>query len=110
MRLMQDYAAALAYCDSQIGAAGIEPPAEINGVKQAPLQGVSMVYSFDHPEAPFTHHSQYFEMLGNRAFYEDGWIAPLVRRLGTVCGSRAPGVRLQGERSATLRPKTRRKN
>jgi len=56
-------------------AAGIKPPAEIDGVKQSPLQGVSMVYTFDHPEAPSTHHSQYFEMLGNRAFYEDGWIA-----------------------------------
>lgn len=53
----------------------IRPPAVVHGVPQKPLEGVSMVYTFDHPDAPSTHKSQYFEMLGNRAFYEDGWIA-----------------------------------
>lgn len=54
---------------------GIKPPAVVDGVKQMPLDGVSMAYSFEHPNAPSTHHSQYFEMLGNRAFYKDGWLA-----------------------------------
>jgi len=34
-----------------------------------------MVYTFDHPDVPSAHHEQYFEMLGNRSYYEDGWIA-----------------------------------
>jgi arylsulfatase len=56
-------------------AAGITPPASVHGVAQQPIEGVSMAYTFDHPDAPSTHTSQYFEMLGNRAFYKDGWIA-----------------------------------
>ncbi len=56
-------------------AARITPPSTVHGVAQKPLEGVSMVYPFDHPDAPSTHTSQYFEMLGNRAFYKDGWIA-----------------------------------
>jgi arylsulfatase len=56
-------------------AAGINPPRALDGVEQQPLDGVSMVYTFDHPDAPSTHHEQYFEMLGNRSYYKDGWIA-----------------------------------
>ena len=56
-------------------AAGIVPASEIDGVKQQPIDGVSMVYSFDHPKAVSTHREQYFEMLGNRSYYKDGWIA-----------------------------------
>lgn len=56
-------------------AAHIKPPKTVDGVKQMPLQGVSMLYTFDHPNAPSTHHEQYFEMLGNRAFYKNGWMA-----------------------------------
>jgi arylsulfatase len=47
----------------------------MDGVEQQPIDGVSMVYTFDHPDAPSTHHEQYFEMLGNRAYYKDGWMA-----------------------------------
>ncbi|HTJ62886.1 MAG TPA: arylsulfatase [Alphaproteobacteria bacterium] len=56
-------------------AAHIVPPAAVHGEKQQPLQGVSMLYSITNPDAPSTHRSQYFEMLGNAAFYQDGWIA-----------------------------------
>ncbi len=56
-------------------AVGISPPQVVDGCEQQPLDGVSMVYTFDHPDAPSTHHEQYFEMLGNRAYYKDGWIA-----------------------------------
>jgi arylsulfatase len=48
---------------------------EVNGVKQKPIEGVSMVYSFDDPKATGSRHVQYFEMFGNRALYKDGWIA-----------------------------------
>jgi arylsulfatase A-like enzyme len=55
--------------------AGIQFPDAVNGVKQIPLEGASMVYSFDHPDAPSPHKVQYFEMLGSRGIYRDGWWA-----------------------------------
>lgn len=56
-------------------AAGIPEPTEVNGVKQKPIEGVSMVYSFDNAGAEGARKVQYFEMLGNRALYKDGWMA-----------------------------------
>ena len=56
-------------------AAGIPEPTEVNGVPQKPIEGVSMVYSFDDANAPGRRNVQYFELLGNRALYQDGWIA-----------------------------------
>jgi arylsulfatase len=56
-------------------AVGITPPAMLNGVPQKPIEGVSMVYTFDDAKAPSTRTTQYFEMLGNRALYHDGWMA-----------------------------------
>ncbi len=55
----------------------IPEPTMIDGVAQKPIEGVSMAYTFDreHADAPSTHLTQYFEMLGNRAIYRDGWIA-----------------------------------
>ncbi len=59
-------------------AAHITPPKEVDGVKQQPIDGTSMVYTFDHPDAPTRHREQYFEMLGNRAYYKDGWMASTI--------------------------------
>jgi arylsulfatase A-like enzyme len=56
-------------------AVGVEAPSVLNGVPQKPIEGVSMVYSFDDPQAPSRHRTQYFEMAGNRAIYDDGWVA-----------------------------------
>jgi arylsulfatase len=56
-------------------AAGIKFPDSVDGVKQEPLAGTSLVYTFDRPDAPSTHHVQYFEMVGNRGIYRDGWWA-----------------------------------
>jgi len=58
-------------------AAGIQAPEEVNGIKQKPIEGVSMAYTFDsaNANAPSKRDTQYFEMLGNRAIYHDGWIA-----------------------------------
>jgi arylsulfatase A-like enzyme len=56
-------------------AAGIPEPVEVNGVWQKPIEGVSMMYSFDDPKAKSRRGTQYFEMFGNRALYHDGWIA-----------------------------------
>ncbi len=55
--------------------AGIPEPTEVNGVKQKPIEGVSMVYSFDKADAKGTRKVQYFELLGNRGIYKDGWMA-----------------------------------
>jgi arylsulfatase len=54
---------------------GIEPPASIRGVTQAPLHGVSFRYSFDDAAAPTRRRTQYYEMLGHRAIDHDGWRA-----------------------------------
>jgi arylsulfatase A-like enzyme len=56
---------------------GIKAPDEVNGIKQKPIEGVSMVYTFDksNADAPTKHDTQYFEMVGNRAIYHDGWVA-----------------------------------
>ncbi|HSZ59440.1 MAG TPA: arylsulfatase [Tepidisphaeraceae bacterium] len=56
-------------------AVGVQSPSVLNGVPQKPVEGVSMVYTFDHPEAPSRHRTQYFEMFCNRALYNDGWVA-----------------------------------
>ena len=56
---------------------GIPAPDTIKGIKQRPIEGVSMVYTWDkkNADAPTRHTTQYFEMLGNRAIYKDGWMA-----------------------------------
>lgn len=53
----------------------IPAPTEVNGIKQKPIEGVSMMYSFEDEAAEDTRTTQYFEMLTNRAIYHDGWIA-----------------------------------
>jgi len=55
--------------------AGIKLPDDVDGVKQIPLEGKSLVYTFDHPDAPTRHTLQYFTTSGNRAIYKDGWWA-----------------------------------
>jgi arylsulfatase len=56
---------------------GIEAPEWVNGIKQRPIEGVSMAYTFDktNAHAASKRETQYFEMFGNRAIYHDGWIA-----------------------------------
>ncbi len=58
-------------------AAGIPQPAMVDGVAQKPIEGVSMVYTWDkaNAAAPSRRATQYFEMFGNRAIYNEGWIA-----------------------------------
>ncbi len=55
----------------------IKAPKTVDGIKQAPIEGVSMMYTFDkaNADAPSRHHTQYFEMMGDHAIYNDGWIA-----------------------------------
>ena len=58
-------------------ATGIPAPDTINGIKQRPMDGVSMAYTWDkaNANAPTRRTTQYFEMLGNRAIYHEGWVA-----------------------------------
>jgi len=54
---------------------GIEPPAVLDGVEQAPIEGVSFAAALTDADAPNAHVTQYYEMLGSRALYHDGWKA-----------------------------------
>ncbi len=58
-------------------ATGIQAPDVVDGIPQKPIEGVSMMYTFDakNAKAPSTRKTQYFEMLGDHAIYHDGWIA-----------------------------------
>jgi len=56
-------------------AAGVRAPTIVDGVRQQPVDGVSLLYSLDHPGAPARHNTQYYEMSGDRAIYHDGWLA-----------------------------------
>ncbi len=59
---------------------------EVDGVKQMPLDGKSLVYSFNEPAASSTRTQQYYEQIGNRAMYKDGWKAV------TIHGNRMPWI------------------
>ena len=61
-------------------AAGLPEPKSVHGTPQTPIEGVSMVYTFADPKAPSRHTTQYFEIFGNRAIYNDGWLAGTVHR------------------------------
>ena len=58
-------------------ATGIQAPDSVDGIPQKPIEGASMMYTFDarNASAPSRHHVQYFEMMGDHAIYHDGWIA-----------------------------------
>jgi arylsulfatase A-like enzyme len=71
-------------------AIGIPVPKIVNGVEQQPIQGVSMVYTWDSADAPSTHSTQYFEIFGNRGIYSDGWFAGTVHRAPWEYGPRHP--------------------
>jgi len=62
-------------------ATNLPPSKEINGVAQKPLDGVSMLYAAKDKDAADRHNTQYFEMFGNRAIYDNGWLARVVHRV-----------------------------
>ncbi len=61
-------------------AASLPEPNEVDGVAQQPIEGTSMMYSFNNAEAPDQRVTQYFEMLGNRGIYHQGWMAVTCHR------------------------------
>ena len=56
-------------------AAGLPEPEAVGGVEQQPIEGTSLRYTFDDADAPDRHTTQYFEMIGNRGIYHEGWTA-----------------------------------
>ncbi|HQZ66031.1 MAG TPA: sulfatase-like hydrolase/transferase, partial [Planctomycetaceae bacterium] len=63
-----------------LDAVGLPQPRIVNGVGQRPMEGVSMIYTFDNPKAADRHLVQYFEIFGNRGVYYDGWFAGTLHR------------------------------
>ncbi len=76
-------------------AAGIEWPDSVNGIKQNPIDGVSMQYLFDSPSEKSHRQTQDFEILGNRAIYHEGWIASCFH--GRLPWSRLQGLEFDGD-------------
>ncbi len=71
----EQYAHAIDMVPTVLDVLGIEPPATIRGVPQSPLHGVSLARTFDDAAAPSGRTTQYFEMMGHRSIYHDGWRA-----------------------------------
>jgi len=71
-------------------AAGLPEPKSVNGTVQTPIEGVSMLYSFNDAKAADRHKTQYFEIFGNRAIYSDGWLAGTIHRAAWEFQPRRP--------------------
>ena len=63
-----------------LAAAALPEPKAVDGTPQIPIQGVSMLYAFNDAKAKDRHLTQYFEIAGNRAIYNDGWLAGTIHR------------------------------
>jgi arylsulfatase len=59
---------------------GVPAPKVVNGIEQDPIEGTSLVYSFNDKDAEEQHNVQYFEMFGNRAIYSEGWLARVIHK------------------------------
>jgi arylsulfatase len=71
-------------------AAKVPAPRMVNGIEQRPMEGVAMNYSFDDAKAPDTRKTQYFEMIGNRGIYHDGWFAGTIHKAPWEAAPRRP--------------------
>jgi arylsulfatase len=69
------YAHAIDMVPTVLEAVGIEAPASIKGVTQSPIEGFSFAHTFNNAQAQTNHITQYFEMMGHRSIYHDGWRA-----------------------------------
>ena len=73
-----------------LDAAKLPEPKVVNGTAQTPIEGVSMLSTFSNPKAEDTHLTQYFEIFGNRAIYDRGWLAGTVHRAAWELKPRRP--------------------
>ena len=71
-------------------AATLPEPTVVNGTPQLPIEGTSMLYTFNDADAPDRHTTQYFEIFGNRAIYRDGWLARTIHYAPWNTGKRQP--------------------
>jgi arylsulfatase len=69
---------------------GVPAPRTVYGIEQRPMEGVSLKYTFDNAAAPDTRTTQYFEMAGNRAIYQDGWFAGTIHKAPWEANPRRP--------------------
>lgn len=69
------YAHAIDMVPTVLDCLGLEPPLEIRGVTQSPIEGVSFRHTFNDGSVESRHRTQYFEMFSSRAIYHDGWRA-----------------------------------
>jgi arylsulfatase A-like enzyme len=80
------YAHAIDVLPTLLDLVGIEAPERIDGVEQSPIEGASFASVLRASNAAPTRHTQYFEMLGSRAIYHDGWKAVTFKPLGAMYG------------------------
>ena len=80
-------------------AAKLPEPKVVDGTPQIPMEGVSLMYSFEDSKARERHTTQYFEIAGNRAIYNDGWYARTIHRAPWEYQPRASLDRMPGNYS-----------
>jgi len=105
----QQYVHAVDVMPTLLELIGIDPPETINGVGQRPIEGVSFAPTLWDPRDPGRHTTQYYEMLGSRAMYHDGWKAVVFRPLPSSSTPRRtiPSVRSRTTTgSSTTWPRT----
>jgi arylsulfatase A-like enzyme len=94
------YTHAIDMLPTVLDALGIEPPTSIKGVTQSPIEGLSFAQTFEDAEAQSQRNTQYFEMMGHRSIYHDGWRAvcpwpgPSFTEAGAFFGTPIPAEKL----------------
>ena len=94
------YAHAIDMAPTVLDALGIEPPTSIKGVTQSAIEGVSFAHTFSDAKIDSRRHTQYFEMMGHRSIYHDGWRAvcpwpgPSFTEAGAFFGTPIPAAKL----------------
>ncbi len=94
------YAHAIDMAPTVLDILGVEPPASIKGVTQSPIEGVNFAHSFKDPQVDSRRHTQYFEMMGHRSIYHNGWRAvcpwpgPSFKEAGAFFGEPIPAEKL----------------
>jgi arylsulfatase A-like enzyme len=94
------YTHAIDMVPTVLEALGLEAPTSIKGVTQSPIEGLSFAHTFDDSSAHSNRHTQYFEMMGHRSIYHDGWRAvcpwpgPSFTEAGAFFGTPIPAEKL----------------
>ncbi len=73
--IRNQYAHAIDMVPTVLESLAVDPPDDVRGVAQSPIEGVSLAHTFNDGAAPSKHHTQYFEMFAHRSLYHDGWRA-----------------------------------